>query len=116
MTPRTTLARLTDELEALRDKRAAEIQKRIEQLADLRKRIDIELALLVDEVQNIDVPTSHRRRSKFQRPQCGTESGYQWHRKNGPCCEDCKNAHAEHERLKSARRRLQRMAAKGVVA
>lgn len=109
MSNRNTLAKLTDELEALRNKRINEIARRITELQNLRKRIDTELEVLADEVENVDVPTVHRKRSRNQIPPCGTESGYQRHRHIGENCEDCKAAHAAHERLKKARRQLARM-------
>ena len=110
--PKTTntLMQLTNELENLRNKRANELRRRIDELVALRKRIDTELAVLVDEIEHVEVPSIHRRRSRLQTPDCGTESGYQRHRHRGESCDDCKAAHAEHERLKSARRRLARMA------
>ena len=106
---RSTLAQITDELENLRQKRVREIRKRIEDLCTLRKRIDAELDLLLDEVENVDVPSTYRRRSPKQAPPCGTESGYQRHNNRGESCDECRVAHAANERLKAARRRLARL-------
>lgn len=106
---RTTLAALTDELEDLRERRAAEIRKRIDDLIDLRKRIDDELLVLADEADHVDTPNPNRRRSRHILPECGTESGYQRHRRLKEACEPCKIAHANHERIKAAQRRLNKM-------
>lgn len=107
-TKRPTLAQLTNELEVLRDKRANEIKRRMEALTDLRKRVDDELLVLADEAMTAQIP-GQTRRSKLVIPDCGTETGYQRHRTKGENCDECKAAHAAHERVKAARRRLARM-------
>lgn len=106
--PRPTLKQLTDDLEELRTRRANEIKRRMEALTDLRKRVDDELLVLADEAMTADIP-GQTRRSRFVTPECGTETGYQRHRTRSETCEECKAAHAAHERVKAARRRLARM-------
>lgn len=82
------------------------ITPRARRLADLRamrKRIDDEITVL--EAAEYD-PS---RRSPKQVPECGTESGYQAHRHRGEDCPRCRAAHAKHERVASARRRVERL-------
>lgn len=106
---RFSLSDITNELDTLRNKRAAEIRHRIEQLQALRARIDTELLVLLDEVDNVDIPGTQRRRPRHVIPECGTESGYQRHRRLKEKCDECKAAHANHARIAAARRKLSRM-------
>jgi hypothetical protein len=103
------------ELQATYEKMAArrliELQDRFAKLTTLRQRCDDELLILADEIENFGLPTTRRRRSRYQPAECGTESGYQAHRKTGDTCDECKAAHNEHERIESARRRLRKLAA-----
>lgn len=49
------------------------------------------------------------RRSRKAPAVCATESGYQAHKHKGEDCPPCRAAHAKHERVASARRRLERL-------
>lgn len=104
------LREINAQLEELRDKRVAQMNKRIDDLLALKARIDDELLVLADEAANIDVPGTMRRRPRSVVPECGTESGYQRHRARKETCDDCKAAHAAHERVKAAQRRLRKIA------
>ncbi len=76
-------------------------EQRIAELLKLRDRIDAELGRLMP--HNAPV-----RRSRKVLPQCGTESGYQRHRYLGETCDECRQAHASHERAASILRRARR--------
>lgn len=104
------LREINAQLEDLRNKRVAQLNKRIEDLIALRNRIDDELLVLADEAQGVDIPGTMRRRPRHVVPECGTESGYQRHRTHGETCDECKAAHSAHERVKSAQRRLRKLA------
>lgn len=107
-----TFADLQKSYQKMRANRLVELQKRFEQMTELRKRCDDELLVLADEIENFGVPAPQRRRSRFEKPECGTESGYQAHRRNGKTdCEPCRVAHRMHERIAATRRRLQKLAA-----
>lgn len=102
---------LQETYEKMRARRLTELQERFTKLTDLRARCDDELLILADEIENFGTPGTKRRRSRFEKAECGTESGYQAHRKAGEKCDPCRVAHREHERIASARRRLQKLAA-----
>ena len=75
--------------------------RRLSKLAELRRRIDEEMVILSEYV--ISTP------KRGERPPCGTERGYQWHRyhdadnwplpKDDPC--ECRAAHAAFERART---------------
>lgn len=111
MTTVKTLAELQREHDRIEKAKLRELQKRFTQLQTLRKNIDTELLVLADEIEHIGAAPASRRRSRHDRPECGTESGYQAHRYRGETCEDCKAAHRHHERVAAARRKLRRMGA-----
>jgi hypothetical protein len=76
------------------------VETRIAELMRLRRKIDEELARLVG------MKPPRTRRSKFEIPECGTESAYQRHRYNGEEIDEaCRLAHNEHERVQAALRR-----------
>lgn len=76
------------------------IESRIAELLRLRRKIDDELARLAAH----KVPRT--RRSKFDVPECGSETAYQRHRHYGQPIDDaCRAAHNEHERVQAALRR-----------
>lgn len=76
------------------------IEQRTAELLRLRRKVDEELARLAS------VPLPKTRRSKFEVPDCGTETAYQRHRHYGEeIDEDCRLAHNEHERVQGALRR-----------
>jgi hypothetical protein len=109
------LRQIDEQLTRLRARRAKEISDRIDELTALRRRIDDEILILAAEGETIDDGTGTRR-SRHVVPDCGTESGYQRHRHRGEDCEPCKAAHATHERVKAARRRLRQIAGSGRAA
>lgn len=79
-------------------------EQRIAELLKLRDRLDAELVRLM--------PTNPAvRRSRKVPPRCGTESGYQRHRYLGETCDDCKRAHADHERAAAIIRRSRKKVA-----
>lgn len=106
-----SFAELQATYEKMAARRLGELQDRFAKLTELRRRCEDELLILADEIENFGTPSTRRRRSRFEAAECGTESGYQAHRKTGDPCDDCKAAHREHERIQSARRRLQKLAA-----
>lgn len=82
--------------------------QRIAELLRLRRKVDAELARLALAAE----PSKIKRRSKFDIPDCGTESGYQRHRYyNEPKTDcGCAAAHAAHEREQSAIRQARKIA------
>lgn len=114
-----TFAELQATYERMTARRLLELRERFDKMTELRNRCDDELLVLADEIENFGTPVTKRRRSRFEKAECGTESGYQAHRQalkkaGEPArvqCDDCKRAHREHERIQSARRRLQKLAA-----
>ena len=76
------------------------VEARAAELLKLRRKIDAELARLAGD------KAPRTRRSKFDVPECGTESAYQRHRYYGDDkCAPCVAAHSEHERVQAALRR-----------
>lgn len=76
------------------------VEQRAAELLRLRRKVDEELARLA----NIEPPRT--KRSKFDVPECGTDSGYQRHRYYGEEIDDaCRLAHNEYERVQAALRR-----------
>lgn len=81
------------------------LEQRLVDLRDLRRRVDAEIrktrAAIADQK-----PPSKPRRSRYVIPECGTESAYQRHRTRGEQADRaCLDAHAAHERERSAMRR-----------
>lgn len=76
-----------------------QVNARVLQLLDLRKRIDSELALLA----SLPAP----RKPTRGEPSCGTESGYYHHRRitETEPCRACKAAHTAADRARYARRK-----------
>jgi hypothetical protein len=79
-----------------------ETQQRLERLYALQQRVRDEITVL-----EAGLTSGKRRRSRHEVPPCGTESAYQRHRyRQEPADDECKTAHAAHERVMSAARRL----------
>lgn len=76
-------------------------EQRMGELLKLRDKIDAELCRLIPAQPGI-------RRSRKVDPPCGTETGYQRHRYRGEKCDDCKRAHADHERAAAIVRRARK--------
>lgn len=76
-----------------------QVNARVLQLLELRRRIDGELALLASQ------PAP--RKSTRSEPSCGTESGYYHHRRitKTDACPACKAAHTAADRARYARRK-----------
>lgn len=75
-------------------------EQRIAELLRLRRKVDQELARLAS------VPVPRTKRSKFDVPECGTDTAYQRHRYYGEDIdEECRLAHNEYERVQAALRR-----------
>lgn len=72
---------------------------RLIELARLQRKIEAE----INRAQR-DIP-QRRRRSRYDIPPCGTETGYQRHRYLGEKCDECREAHAAHNRLKERAKR-----------
>ena len=74
---------------------------RLNRLRLLKARVDTELA---DLEWRTGQPAPQRRRHAI----CGTDSGYYHHRRidRGPACEPCKKAHAQAERDRARRVRI----------
>jgi hypothetical protein len=78
------------------------LEQRLVELRDLRRRIDAEIHKVTGA---IDDQRPRRRRNGEPAP-CGTEQGYQWHRRSGVTKDrECLDAHAEYERRRKALRR-----------
>lgn len=78
-------------------------ERRLRDLYARKQRISDEITVLeAADAQPV-------RRSRMAPPVCATESGYQAHRHKGEDCPPCRAAHATHERVASARRRLERL-------
>lgn len=84
--------------------------ERLQKLYALQRRIADEIALL--EAGYIGTGTRKPRRSRYDIPPCGSETAYQRHKHRGETCEECKRAHAAHERVASIARRVARQARK----
>ena len=79
---------------------------RLQKLYDLQRRIADEITLL--EAGYIGSGVRKPRRSRYNVPPCGSETSYQRHKHRGETCEECKRAHAAHERVAVAARRVAR--------
>jgi hypothetical protein len=65
-------------IQILTDPREHRLRKRLRDLAALQARVDAEVASI--RAALLKAGDERTRRSRFQRPACATESGYQWHR------------------------------------
>ena len=81
---------------------------RLIELANLHRKIEDEIRR-VSRLVDGEMATS--RRSPRDVPACGTETGYQRHRYRGETCDECRVAHAAHNRAADARRRARKVAA-----
>lgn len=84
---------------------AQTVEERAAELLRLRAKVDEELIRLA---RTID---TSKRRSKFDVPECGSETGYQRHRYLGEKCDECRVAHNAHEKAARAIRMLRKVAA-----
>ena len=87
---------------------------RLQRLYDLQRRIADEIVLL--EAGYIGTGTRKPRRSRYDVPACGSETAYQRHKHRGETCTECKAAHAAHERVAAAARRVARAQRKARMA
>lgn len=81
---------------------------RVQELIALRRQIDSEIAR-VAAVAKVKAP--ERRTPRGQRPPCGTDRGYYWHRNHDEDqCAPCRRAHADAETVRkiARRRRVER--------
>lgn len=92
---------------------AGKLRRRLTELRKLETRVRYEITATEAELDELMVAArerSRRRRSRFVRPECGTEEGYQWHRYHDrgnwplpvgdPC--GCRAAHAKRDRVRRA--------------
>lgn len=87
------------------------IEERAAELLRLRRKIDAELTRLAGD------KAPRTRRSKFDVPECGSDTAYQRHRHYGEPIDDaCRAAHNEHERVQAALRRERSRSARLAVA
>lgn len=94
---------------------AEETRERLQRLYDLQRRIADEIVLL--EAGYIGTGRRKPRRSRYDIPPCGSETAYQRHKHRGEQCDECRVAHAAHERVAAAARRVaKRRAGMGAVA
>lgn len=94
----------------------ARLRKRVDDLASLQQRVADELVAARNELREARRPPQRKTRTRGRRPDCGTERGYQWHRyhearawplpADDPC--GCRAAHAEHQRIKDAIKRVRK--------
>lgn len=77
---------------------AEEMTRRLAELINLRRKVDLEIRRLL-RLERLSRNPQHRR-SRHDIPPCGTEAGYQRHRHRKETCEACTVAHREHERLR----------------
>lgn len=82
-----------------------EVLAKIARLRELRDQTDAELDKWARLVAYRERPKVERR-SRLIDPECGTESGYQRHRYRGEKCDECKAAHAAHEKDAAVARRM----------
>lgn len=87
---------------------------RLQKLYDLQRRITDEIVLL--EAGYIGTGTRKPRRSRYDIPACGSETAYQRHKHLGEDCTECRAAHAAHERVAAAARRVARAQRKARMA
>jgi len=81
--------------------RRGRILARLGDLKSLRSRVELEIATLELELERM-----RARAAKGARPKCGTDRGYQWHKRYGePQDEACKRAHATYTAMLRARAR-----------
>lgn len=77
--------------------------ERLARLHSLRARINDEITALEDKIRRRE----HHRRPNGTKPPCGTEDGYQWHRRrHEPRDDECLAAHAAYERVRGAKQRI----------
>jgi len=78
------------------------LEQRLVELRDLRRRVNAEIR----KVQGAIDDQRPRKRRNGEKPPCGTEQGYHWHRRQGePADQGCRDAHASYERERAAQRR-----------
>lgn len=78
------------------------LDQRLAELRTLRRRVDEEIR----RIRSAIADQSRSRRRVGELPPCGTEQGYQWHRRHGEARDrDCLDAHAAYERERAAERR-----------
>lgn len=98
--------------------RATKLRNRIADLRSLQQRIADEIEVAAAELREVTRPPDRKYRRRGIRPDCGTETGYQWHRyheahawplpTDDPC--GCRAAHAEHQRIRDAIKRVKKVA------
>lgn len=82
------------------------LEDRLAALLDLQRRVDGEIIRVRSAIRDT-TSKPRQRRSRHERPPCGTEQGYQWHRtRKQDADDDCKSAHASHVRVTTLARRL----------
>jgi hypothetical protein len=80
------------------------LEQRLIELRDLRRRVDAEVRKVRAAIAE-QKPPGKRRRSRYEVPECGTETAYQRHHSRGEANDDaCRAAHAEYERVRRAMR------------
>jgi hypothetical protein len=88
------------------------LEQRLVELRDLRRRIDAEIRKVTGAIDDVRAQRAERR-SRHERPPCGTDQGYEWHRyrEERVTCADCKAAHSLHvTEWQRAKRQEQRKA------
>lgn len=103
---------MSDELQAPR------LRQRLRQLRALQMQVANEIMLTEARIDAADT-RDRKRRSRYTKPPCGTDSGYQWHRYNepdkwplpadDPC--GCRAAHSAKQRVRHAEKRARKEAA-----
>ena len=79
--------------------------ERLARLHGLKARVTDEITVLEAKLRS----GGRNRLPNGQKPPCGSEKGYQWHRRyDRAWCDACRAAHAAYERGKAAQRRLER--------
>ena len=74
------------------------LDQRLAALRDLRRRVDAEIARVETAIADERTEAQRQRRSRHDRPACGTEAAYQWHRyrEDRVTCGACRAAHSRH--------------------
>lgn len=86
----------------IRVETSEEREERLAALLRLRERVDEEIVRLQAAARR----KVRSRRSRHEKPPCGTEQGYQWHRSRDQAADDaCKLAHRLHNRVGPTRLR-----------
>jgi hypothetical protein len=87
---------------------AVDLAKRLAELQRLHRATEAEMSRVA---RKLAAERGRKKRSRYDIPECGTESGYQRHRHRGEECALCRRAHADHNRLQyriaEARRRAE---------